>query len=1307
MVVARIPGEPKLPSIRSAWKRRQGSRASPLLLIVEVESRPTVVLCGPSGDDPPTFENVDAGQAERIAREALEQTDRHAALRYLRDALPTVESKLSGIRNEGFLATHELLHGARSLRGWADADRHARPVTRLRGHKLLEALGYRVDHGDRVTSILRIREGDRKVAVAVLLESSEAPDLSLARFGDTSPISYALSVADRENLPYVLVVQGSKLRLYPVRVGVGVGRRGRTETYVEVHTSLLRDSDSAYLWLLLSADALMDGGSLDQLLNESRRFAGDLAARLRERIYGSVIPRLAEGIAVARGVRRSKANDLAETYEMAMTVLFRLLFIAYAEDKDLLPYHRNGLYKSRSIKAKAEELRRIVNESGVFDDGDHWWREVDQLFRAVEDGNREWGIPKYDGGLFSRDPDVSPVGAKLAAISLPNTIFGPALCDLLLTETPEGQGPVDFRSLGVREFGTIYEGLLESELGVAESDLAIDKEGLYRNASKGEAVIVEKGRTYLHNRSGARKSSGSYFTKDFAVEHLLEKALTPALVDHVASVDAIRDDDEAAERYFDFRVADIAMGSGHFLVAAIDHVERALSGYLTKRPLPAVRTEIARLKSAALDTLGNLAEQVEIEDTQLLRRLIARRCIYGVDVNPVAVQLARVSIWIHTFVPGLPLSLLDHNLVVGNSLVGIGQVDELRKLIGGDAELFKIDSEALLGEATEPLATLAKLADTTAVEIAKARSAVAEARKAAAPAEALFDLATAARLRGEPLTVKLDDWQKVKETLVGSRAHAQARRELAHLAPFHFPVAFPEVFLRDRAGFDVILGNPPWQEATLEEHAFWARHVPGLRGLNQREQEAAKARLREERKDLQAAYEKELAEAEATRRALTTGPFPGMGTGDPDLYKAFCWRFWSLVVPEGGRIAVVLPRSALCAKGSQEFRESVFSGSDPVNVTMLLNTGGWVFDEAEPRYTIGLVAIHRAKPTGKSVRLLGPFASYDRFREASVLTPSEFEGSEVTGWTDSASLPLLPTEMSLEVFTQLRKSPKLGLDDSKSWRARPHTELHATNDKSLMDLESKDCPKGFWPVFKGESFDLWDPDTGSEHYYAWANPEVVIPVLETKRLSGLKRANSPFREFSPSELRNSGSLPCLHPRVAFRDVARATDSRTIIAALLPPRVFLTNVAPYFLWPRGDEVDQAFLLGVLSSLPLDWYARRFVELHVNFYVLNPFPIPRPLSTSQYRKRVVELAGRLACPDPRFADWAKRVGVGVGPLPSNEKQDMICELDAVVAHLYGLTERQLSHVFETFHEGWDFEELRRATLKHFKAWRSRDR
>ena len=139
-----------------------------------------------------------------------------------------------------------------------------------------------------------------------------------------------------------------------------------------------------------------------------------------------------------------------------------------------------------------------------------------------------------------------------------------------------------------------------------------------------------------------------------------------------------------------------------------------------------------------------------------------------------------------------------------------------------------------------------------------------------------------------------------------------------------------------------------------------------------------------------------------------------------------------------------------------------------------------------------------------------------------------------------------------------------------------------------------------------------------------------------------------------------------------------------------------------MFPRGDEKDESFLLGVLSSIPLDWYARRFVETNVNFFIFNPFPIPRPDRSNSLWQRVVELSGRLACADERYASWAESVGVKCGQIEPQDKQDKIYELDAVVGLLYGLSEEQLIHIFETFHKGWDYETHLSKVLEYFHKW-----
>lgn len=1311
VVVTTSDGRPSADQLRNAWRERHAGRAAPVLLVAIYGER--CALIGPIGEAPPIYNEMNIDSVEQLTRLALAEPNRHAALRLLQSGLSELESDLPGLQNHGLLATHELQHGVPRRSDWITAGEKARPLVGKSNDALLRGLGYGIEATPASVSIL-VANGT-KTAMAVYLNEDEQFEQPSGRFADRSPITFAVHYAQRERLPFVIAVKNGFLRLYPAESEAGIGYRGQTETFVQLHLDLLSDDTLPYLWLLFASEALADGGTLHQILVSSEDFAAGLRSRLRERIYVDVVPRLAMGIAAEMQLDAPSADDLEYVYQLTMTLLFRLLFVAYAEDQDLLPYRTNELYQNRSLKHKAHELEALHNKGASFGSDTGLWHEIWALFAAVDQGRAEWSIPVYNGGLFAnhRSPDGLP---SLGELQLPSTVYGPALKQLLLDDSPEGLGPVDFRSLGVREFGTIYEGLLESELSVADTALRVDEEGKYVPVSNDKEVDVRAGEIYLHNSAGSRKATGTYYTKTFAVEHLLDHALEPALQEHFERLDRL-DENSACQAFFDFRLADIAMGSGHFLVAAIDRIEDALSAYLTRRNLSGVSAELARLRSAAEGAMKAVSSTLEVDDNQLLRRQIARHCIFGVDINPIAVELAKLSVWIHTFVPGLPLSLLDYNLRVGNSLVGIATFEEARELIGGDSAaedqigLFSMTADELLGAARDTLEKFSRISDASTKEIEEAKRVHNEAMEALAPTGALFDILAASRLTED---VQKDiksgavmQWISKMPELSTFEVYKAAQAVFKNIRPFHFPLIFPQVFLRPRQGFDVILGNPPWEEATLEEDRFWLRYIPGLQGMTSAEQRRCQAAIRQERPDLVARLESELAKIEVVRQALTTGPYPGMGTGDPDLYKGFVWRFWHLAAKEGGRVGVVLPRSAFAAKGSADFRKAIFTSGQINDLTFLLNRAGWVFNDAEHRYTIGLVTlVKRLPPADAQLPMRGPFRSLERYQVGMQEMPVRFAVENALSWTDTAALPLLPSEESASAFAQLRQAPRLDLDEPSQWRARPNRDLDATNDKLYEGKElmtfTEEQPPGTLPIFKGKSFDLWQPDTGV--YYAWADPGIAEERLQNKRARGHRNARSAFSEFPVEHIIDEDTLPHRHPRIAFRDVTRATDSRTMRAALIPPNVFITNKGPYFLWPRGDKKDEAYLLGVLCSTPLDWYARRFIEISMNFFILNPFPIPRPDRNNLLWQRTVALAGRLAASDERYADWANEVEVEYGPLPEAVKEDMTQELDAVVAHLYGLDANQLAHIFETFHEGWDYRARLQATLEYFKKWKT---
>ena len=1303
VAVAQADKRPTEGDVRKLWSSRKGSTASPLLLVVTYThaGAERCGVCGPSGSDPVVLLDLDTGQVGRIANAALAEPDRHAASRFLQSSLPEAPQELFGLRNAGMFASHDLRAGIPHRPDWKKACKAGLPLLDKRGRELVEALGFEIEQLATTTSVLT--SGGRRRAIAVFLEESETPETSSPRFDGSTPISKGLADADAQNLPYVVLTRGPQIRIYSTDPSVGVGRKGRAETMIEANLALLADGAAGYLPLIFGAEALAEGGSFDEILESSRDFATALGERLRSRVYEEVIPALSR--AVASHANKSDAEpDLQLLYEQALFILFRLLFIAYAEDKDLLPYRTSGAYNRHALKTIARELAHRANDEVVeFDEeATSLWNDFDVLCRAVDVGNQEIDVPAYNGGLFSSDTEINHVGSTLDEFSLTNAEFGPALMALLVDLDAGGTfGPVDFRSLSVREFGTIYEGLLESNLSIAPSDLALDDEKNYVPAEEVDDVVVPAGDIYLHNRSGARRSTGSYFTKAFAVEHLLDHALEPALQAHLGRLQGLVDDGseaEAAAAFFDFRCADIAMGSGHFLVAAVDRIEARLSSFLARNPIPGVIEELERLRLTALEALGDLGAATEIEHASLLRRQVARRCVYGVDRNEIAVELARLGIWIHTFVPGLPLGFLDHSLRVGDSLTGIGSIKEAEGILnpdlgpGATISMFAVSIKSLLEKSSDALKRLARASDASAAEVKAARAAEREASEAVEPVAALFDLLVSIRLgRAAPIE-EFDN-----ETVAASPDLPAARQLCRELNALHFPVAFPEVFLRERPGFDCLLGNPPWEEVTVEELRFWSRHFPGVQALPQGRQRVALAEFRDQRPDLVDELEHEIAEAKALRDILIAGPYEGMGTGDPDLYKAFTWRLWHLV-REDGSVGVVLPRSALSAAGSGAWRRSVFDSGEFTDVTTLKNRAGWVFDDVTPQYTIVLIAIRKGHASDGTVRLRGPYSDLARFRAGVGEAAAVFPAVVFRTWLSEAAFPMLPGPESGGVFIKLRSHPRLDDPDAHTWKARPVRELDATNDRKEMIVEPE-SEDGLWPVYTGASFDIWNSDTG--HYFAWADPAHIVEFLSARRARAGVNKRSALSQMSPEWLSESESLPVLNRRLAFRDIARATDRRTLICALIPSYRPITNTAPYLVWPKGDARDEAFLLGALCSRPLDWYARRVVELHVNFHILNSFPIPALAREDELRLAIEAVSGRLAAQDERFEDWAEKVGVDCGPLDQDEKSNLIIRLDALVARAYGLSASELKHIFETFHEGWDYVPTLEATLAEFKT------
>lgn len=1252
--------------LRDAWSARRAGSARALLLLATTPDG--LLICGPDGSPPPVA-LLDPSVAGQILRRVLELPPIQASLTAMTlIARAQGSGSVPGFRNRSLVSTHFVTTVIRREQRpeWTEGAGAGRRARGQVGESLLRALGY------ELTSVgpreFQLEDAGQPVALVHLYD--EGTNLDRVQRGQSAPpSSHALQRAADLRLQHAVLVAGPLLRIYSLEAEEALDEGAASAAYVEFDTTLLPDEHAPLLGALAAPDALRPDGRLSRIRRESGRYAVRLRERFTERLYEDVVDRLVRGLWEAARTRGlSPLPDEDRLYRATIVLLFRLLFLLYAEDRNLLPM-RNAAYRRRSISEMVIAAAQTARDPGrTFDPmATSIWTDLRQLFEAVRAGNRDWGVPPYNGGLFEDD---GLDGGLLARVELPNAVIGEALYRLGWDTDEAGSGKIDFGDLGVRQIGTVYEGLLSYEVAFAAEDLRVDRraEGQpYVPVAAGEEAEIPAGTPHIRSPMGGRKATGSYYTPAFAVQRLIDAAARPALEDHLARLP----DNPDGPTFFDIRVCDPAMGSGHFLVAALDALTDRFATSLARQPVEAVSDELTQ----ARERLGEVGSQYgapdlleQVADIDLLRRLVLKRCIYGVDLNPMAVELARLGLWLHSFVPGLPLSYLGHTLRHGNSLVGVGAHSP-------DVGLFGHQAEA---RAREAAAAVASVTDLELGDIDESRRREAEVQDATTGLATLYDLITA-----EPLLERDFGWATLQAEGIVSGALPsryiadadEARRASADSDAFHWRLAFPEVFLRDRPGFDAIVGNPPWEKPKVERHSFYVGHLPGLHAVaSGAEREKRIQAFEAENPAIEERYQRAVAETSLTRQYLAAA-YRLTRSGDPDLYKAFAERFLDLV-RRGGRIGVVLPRSAFQGDGTAPFRDALFGATAQATIDVLVNSGGWVFADAEQRYTLVLLSATLGDE-GAAIsvsRVLARRTDFDAVDSERV----EWSLDELRTAIPDLAIPLLPSHRMAALFRSLVTSHPRFDSARGGWHALPWREFDSSTDRKSGLIGDYEGPS-VWPLYSGKAFDIWRPDH-------WRHQDVRLPGVQSgdglAELHRKRRRSSVWQAFPRSVLATQASLPQHEARILFRRITRATDSRTSRPCLVPPRVFADDTAPSIVWPRGDARDIAYLLGVMASLPFDWVARRRVELHLNFFILNTLPVPRLPRADARWSRVVALSGRLAAVDERYRTFAEAVGVNFGGVAEAERSSMVSELDAVVAHAYGLDRDQLEAIFDDF-------------------------
>lgn len=652
--------------------------------------------------------------------------------------------------------------------------------------------------------------GDAKAWERSLDRKIKGPGDPFTNQNPSYQIDFYLRATD---LKWGIITNGCQWRLYNRETSY------RLDVFYEIDLPLLLETFEEeafnYFYAFFRKEAFEKDASGACFLDRAYKASLDYTARVGEELKDNVyeaLRLLCEGFLHFPGNRLSE-SDLDRIRENAFVLIYRLLFIFYAESRGLLPTD-NLNYQTYSLRSLAHEVAQRL-DSGVplSPTTQGYWARLNDLFRIVNEGDTFLGVPPYNGGLF--DDEKHPF---LKEYRIGDKYLAEAIDKLARTEASgrRGKGFINYRDLDIRHIGSIYEGLLEHRPRIAKQDMVVIKEKgvekfvpLSGLANRKALPTYPTGSVYLETDKGERKATGSYFTPRYIVQYIVQNTLGPILEEKKKAGGDLIDE------ILSLKVLDPAMGSGHFLVEATDFLARAL-----------------------VEALGASPKEVGEEEIRWARREIVERCIYGVDLNPLAVELAKLSLWLATVAKGKPLNFLDHHLKVGNSLIG-ARVEDLGALPASKKAKKEDEAETarqlslfeqrlseklpvMLGEVME---IILKSTDTLSdVEAKKQHDALLEELKKPFKAVANLWLSTyfGNEVSRQEYEVALSNIG-VPAQLLAMPEVQKAQKIAEQKRFFHWELEFPEVFFdkygrrKENPGFDVVIGNPPYEVLSARE----------------------------------------------------------------------------------------------------------------------------------------------------------------------------------------------------------------------------------------------------------------------------------------------------------------------------------------------------------------------------------------------------------------------------------------------------------------------------------------------------------
>jgi len=1064
-------------------------------------------------------------------------------------------------------------------------------------------------------------------------------------------------------------------------------------------------------------------------------------------------------------------KERAEIFESAVKLIYRCLFLFYAEARRLLPTDpdKADLYRNHSIQVLCQEAhkfrwgkRRDTNQYDL-------WKHLKGLINAVNDGDPEYGIMGYNGGLFDDEEE-----RFLGQHQLRNDFLYRALYLLAFVEPfdsePDGEYPIPYEDLEVRHLGELHETILEYTVQLADADR------IRRRTKKGVEILlvsqtqkragdtpIKKGDVYFGESALERKQTGSYYTPESLVRFLNEKTIIHplreifeqkyrqrfnALLEQASNGHDIGTRRGAAQsaamlvvrfaedELLKFKVCDLAMGSGHFLVDAANQMAGLVVALLAE--VPYVEGMTVSVSS----------------DPNYWRRRITRHCIYGVDLNPLAVNLAKLSLWLNCFATHHRLTFLDHHVRCGNSLIGIRSLKQLATIPGRkkDGKKKKDDKAGklfpnfkeyadVLAEAGQDVQSISAMDED---ETGEQKSVFDRAQQKVALLKPLADLYTSYLMDGD---IRPDDYSALFYSLAKKqKIHNPLNPDLPKFLEtvetyqnrhhfFHWPFEFPDVFGPDAAGgFSANIGNPPWDIIKPNSQEFFSDYDPRFRSYDKQKANRESAKLMADNPIIAEKWE-QYCDGFSEQSAYFKEPmsYCALGKGDINTFKLFLEQFFT-VLNDGGRMGIVVPSGIYTDQGCQALRELFFSRSRIDFLYCFENRWPTVFSAVDGRFKFVTFGTQK---DGTTDRFKCAFMEHDPERlpaiDADALKMSMKQVKKFS--PETLSVMEFKSQKAIDTAASIYdKFPLIGTGHNLSV-AR---EFDLTGEANQLSSFKQDGPI----LYEGKMLWLFDCDFSEPRF--WIKSD-AYPIYYRKDTINRAVEFEPLTRIQIKERVKRGKVD-LAPeryRLAFREIAADTNERTFIATILPvpsphcytirtfetyyPRLNGNNIELVYKYPLSHLL---FWAGICNSFVFDFVARIKTTTHLST-TYNDLPLP-DCDKSGWSRALILNSARLICIDQRFDDLWKGVfrndynfsaylipestSKNYGPAHEHEIRQQLrndfenltpewgphcgvhdrlpdrrdtgdraqlrAEIDAYVAHLYGLSRDDFAYILDTF-------------------------